>query len=137
MGKHRFSPQTQRFAAVPHQPCIYAAELSTGVIKVGAASSARGRLMALANEVRRTMGADLGRFHVVPKLTPKAAYEAETSLVQAVEQIAEPLQGRREFFAGVPFEVVCQLADAAVCTPYRQPYRYERKTMRPYQRKVA
>lgn len=120
MGKHRYTPQTMRFAEVAHAPCIYVAELSTGGVKVGAASSARARMMSLATEFRRELGAGLGRFHIVVKRTYKAAFEAETALVQAVAKIAQPLPGRREHFTGIAFDAACVLADAAVGVPYQK-----------------
>lgn len=103
MGKHRYAASTRRFADVEHAPCVYAAELSTGIVKVGTGGSARARLMSLANEVKREHGAELCRFSVVTKRTAKAAFEAETRLVHTLERIARPLPGRREFFSGISF----------------------------------
>lgn len=127
MGKTRYAPSTRRFAEVPHQPAVYVVELSTGALKVGATTSARARMMSLANELRRNFQAEILRFHVTPKATPKAAYETETTVVKSLSEIAEVIPGRREHFCGVAYEVACALADTAIGQPYRQPYRYQKR----------
>jgi len=103
MGKHRFARNTQRFASLEHAPCVYVAELSTGVVKVGVSSSARARLMSLANEVKRAHAAELNRFHVATHPTVQAAYATETKLVQRLQALAKTIPGRREFFIGLSF----------------------------------
>lgn len=106
MGRTRCNnDNTRRFADVVHAPCVYVAELSGGVLKVGASGSARSRMMSLANEVKRVHGVELGRFRIVQRATVKAAFEAETKLVHWLRAFAKPVPGRREFFTGVPFEV--------------------------------
>lgn len=109
MGRTKNNHSARRFAEVAHAPCVYAAELSGGVVKVGATSSARSRLMSLANEVRRGLGVEIGRFAVSMKGTTKAAYEAEARLVLRVAQIASSLPGRREFFVGISFDALSLL----------------------------
>lgn len=104
MGKIRFAPNTRRFADLPHKPCVYIAELSTGVVKVGASNSARARLMSLASELKRLHGAALGRYEIFPRATPKAAYELETCCVRVLAERATSLPGRREFFTGISFD---------------------------------
>ena len=104
MGKIRFARNTRRFAEVVHAPCVYAVELSNGIVKVGASSSARGRMMSLQAQVKRAYRAELGRFFIMPRATVKAAYEFETLAVHRLEQLAEPIPGRREFFAGIGFD---------------------------------
>lgn len=110
MGKTRFAPHTLRFAEVPNVPCVYVAELSGGLLKVGVGMSARGRLMSLASEVKRTQGVELLRFQVIPKRTVKAAYEVETTLVAVMKRLGIPIPGRREFFTGIKFPVARAIA---------------------------
>lgn len=109
MGRTYYRHSTRRFAGVEHEPCVYAAELSTGVVKVGASGSARARMIGLATEVKRNHGAELHRFHVVTKRTLTAAFEAESRLVHRITEVAEPVPGRREFFTGITFEQVAQM----------------------------
>jgi hypothetical protein len=109
MGKGRFAQHTRRFADVVREPAVYLAELSTGVLKIGACGNAQGRLMSLQNEAKRVHGATLGRFKVIPAPTVKAAYELETKLVKCMELVARPLYGRREFFDGVTFDRACEM----------------------------
>lgn len=107
MGKTRFAPHTARFADVPREPAIYAAELRIDgepFVKVGVASNAQGRMMSLQAEAKRDHGAELGRFYILPRRTAKAAYEAETRAVRRLCDLAQPVEGRREFFVGIPFE---------------------------------
>lgn len=117
MGLHRFNRNTRRFADVVHAPCIYVAELSTGVLKVGASGSARARMMSLANEVKREHGAEIERFHIVPRATFKAAYETETRLIDLLmDKGAEVVPGRREFFRGTTFKAAKALCKRACAT---------------------
>lgn len=109
MGKTRFAEHTRRFAGVVRQPAVYAAELSGGVLKVGATGNARYRLMSLQSDVKRTHGLELHRFHVVPTATARAAYEIETALVNCLWHYAAPLPGHREFFTGITFDRACEL----------------------------
>lgn len=114
MGRHRYSKNTRRFADLPHTPCVYVAELSSGMVKIGASSSARARMMSLRAELLREHGAELQRFHVVVRATIKAAYETETRIVAALASAGIPAPGRREFFGGITFEHAVSLVDA-VC----------------------
>lgn len=110
MGKHRFYVSTRRFADVERTPAVYVAELTNGVLKVGACGNAMGRLMSLQNEVRREHGgAGIGRFKVVPARTIKAAYELEATLVKVMERVAHVIPGRREYFEGITFDRACEL----------------------------
>jgi hypothetical protein len=109
MGKHRYAPSTQRFAEVTHEPCIYAAELSNGVVKVGSSSCARARMISLATEVRRCYGAELQRVHVVTTRTTEAAFKAETMAVRLLRSVAAQVPGKREFFTGITFERAVEL----------------------------
>jgi alkylation response protein AidB-like acyl-CoA dehydrogenase len=134
MGKHRYAKSTRRFAEVPHTPCLYAAELSDGSVKVGVGTSARARMMSLANEVKKAFGVELVRFEVIPKRTVKAAYEAETVLVAHLRALgaigAAAIPGRREYFTGLNFAVACALAKVVKGSPYRAPYRYVKQAER-------
>jgi hypothetical protein len=117
MGKERFASHTARFASAPRTPCVYAAELicDKGTwLKVGVAGNALGRLMSLQSEVKRCYGATIRRIAIYSSPTVKAAYEAETRLIKAVEQIARPILGKREFFDGVSFESACGAASETV-----------------------
>lgn len=110
MGKSTFAPHTRRFANAPRKPCLYAAELAKEdgtFLKVGVGSNAVGRLMSLQSEVKRVHGADIRRFAIFTTATVKAAYEAETKVVDALMLIAKPIEGRREFFHGVSFDLAC------------------------------
>lgn len=114
MGKLRFAKHTQRFADLPHEPCVYVAELSTGVVKVGCSTSARARLMALASEVKREHGAELQRFQVFVRKSYKAAFEAETKVVYLFREVAKAVAGRREFFTGISYSKAKAIASEAL-----------------------
>lgn len=116
MGKHWYAKSTQRFADLPHEPCMYVAELSTGVIKIGSGSSARGRLMSLSNEVGREHSAQIARFEIFTRATYKAAYEVETQAVHMLRAVAANVEGRREYFTGVEYEDAVAIARAALVT---------------------
>lgn len=111
MGKNRFASHTRRFASLPNGASLYAAELSTGVVKVGCTNSPRGRLMALANEVRRHHSADLVRFHVVKRATAVGGRRAEVRVIERMKELGELVPGRAEFFRGVAFEQAVQVLD--------------------------
>lgn len=113
MGKHRFNPSTRRFADVPREPCVYVAELSTGVVKVGASSCALYRMMSLASEAKRHHGSVIERFQVFTRATYKGAYEAETRAVHRLRAIGTQVPGRREYFVGITFEDAIAAVDAA------------------------
>lgn len=120
MGKSRFSPHTRRFAYAPRSPCLYAAELNRpeGVlIKVGVSGNALGRMMSLQNEVKREHGAVLGRVAIFTTPTTKAAYEAESRVVNVLTMIGQPIAGRREFFDSISFEDACIFASETVGVP--------------------
>lgn len=108
----------RRFAALPKCPCVYAGELSNGVVKIGYSRTARYRIQSLAQDVKRRMGADLLRFHIISKPTARAAYRAEAALIRALSLRAESAPGTLEFFPNVRFEDVVRLMNA-VCV--RQP----------------
>lgn len=110
MGKVRFAAHTARFAGAPRSPCLYAAELKRedGVLlKVGVSGNALGRMMSLQSEVKKAHGASIGRIAIFATPTVKAAYEAETKVVTSLMLIADPIDGRREFFGGVSFDLAC------------------------------
>lgn len=111
MGKDYFSPQTRRFAHLPHAPCVYAAELSTGLVKVGRSSSARARMMSLRNEVALHHGAQLQRFRIVERASEASASATELRLIKALAAIGERIPGRAEFFSGVSFEEAADALD--------------------------
>lgn len=115
MGKLRYAPHLLRFADVANEPCVYVAELSNGIVKVGASGGARARMMSLASELQRDHDSELTRFHIAPRRTFKAACEAETRLVWRVAEIATVVPGRREFFEGVSFDAAVILC-AEVCS---------------------
>jgi hypothetical protein len=114
MGKDRFARHTRRFADVAREPAVYLAELSSGVLKVGACGNAQGRLMSLQNEVKRDHDAALGRFKVVTAPNVKAAYELEAKLVKCLALFAQPVGRRREFFDGITFDRACELFGLSV-----------------------
>lgn len=124
MGLHKFFKNTRRFASVPRSPCLYAAELihPEGVmLKIGVGGNAMGRMMSLRSEAKRNHGASLGRFAIYTTKTLKSAFEAETRAVRVLSLIHRPVDGRREFFAGLSFDVVCEVVSSvtvgqAVCT---------------------
>lgn len=109
MGKDRFAPHTRRFAGVPTGHALYAAELSTGVVKIGCTSAAQGRLMALASEARRDHSADLCRFHVVKRATQVGGRRAEVRAIERMKALGHPVPGHQEFFRGVTFEQAVQV----------------------------
>lgn len=113
MGKVRFAAHTARFAGAPRSPCLYAAELKRedGVLlKVGVSGNALGRMMSLQSEVKKAHGATIGRIAIFTTQTVKAAYEAETKVVDSLMLVAKPIDGCREFFEGVSFDLVCGIA---------------------------
>lgn len=117
MGKNRFSPHLRRFSRVPRTPCVYVVELHRPdgtLLKVGMGGNALGRMVSLHSESKREHDAAIGRFAIYTAPNYKAAYEAETRAVKALELIAAPIVGRREFFAGLTFETVCEIASAAL-----------------------
>lgn len=89
MGRTRFAPHLRRFAHVPRVPCVYVAELNRpdGTwLKVGMGSNALGRMVSLRSEAKRTHGASVGRIAIFRAPNFKAAYEAETRAVKALDR---------------------------------------------------
>lgn len=115
MGKHRFAPQTRRFAHLPLGSCMYAAELSNGIVKIGCALNGRGRLMSLANEVKRAFDADLLRFHVVKRPTEIGGRRMEVRTINRLRLMGKQLPGRQEYFEGVTFEQAVRVLDELDC----------------------
>lgn len=124
MGKTRFAKHTRRFACLPHEPCIYVAELSTGVVKVGSSTSARARMMSLTADVKREHGAQISRFEVFTRPTYKSAFEFETLVVHMLRAVAANVAGHREFFTGITYESALGLvrfAIEAIAQAFRTP----------------
>lgn len=123
MGKDRFAKNTQRFADVPREPAVYIAELLLAdetLVKVGACGNARGRMMSLQSEVKRVHGAELGEFTVVTKPTAKAAYEAETNVLRLMNKLGKRVEGHREFFTGVTYDVAACVAEVLLKSSKRR-----------------
>jgi hypothetical protein len=104
MGKNRFAPHTRRFANVPSSPGVYVAEIGSDMLKVGATSNLRGRMMSLQAEAARDFSSAVKRVMVMTTRTAKAGYEAETHLLRELSEVAVPVPGRREWFAGIEFD---------------------------------
>lgn len=98
-------PQNRRFASIPRgfDGCIYAAELSNGLLKVGFSRNPRTRMGALAKQVRREFGAQIARFHVGDDMAERAAIRAEMSLIKRIGRLGVVVPGRVEFFQHVAF----------------------------------
>ena len=114
MGR-ALKPANARFAMLPRRcsGCVYAAELSNGLVKVGFTENPRNRMTMLAREVAGSFGADLARFHVGADITRRGAIAAEQTLIQRLGEVADVVPGRREFFSGVAFGVAVDLVERA------------------------
>lgn len=116
MGKDRFAAHNRQFAGAPRTPCLYAAELHgpDGVLlKVGVSGNALGRLMSLRAEAKRDHGAVLGRYSIFTTNTVSGAFEAEARALKALGSVASPVDGRREFFSGLSFDLFCAVVGNA------------------------
>ncbi len=108
----RVAPHNARFWSIPARfdgGALYVAELASGVIKVGCSECPRHRLVLLSHEAKREHGTDISRFHVGHPLGRRSRYHVETSLIRKMQDIGQPVDGRREYFSGVPFEVAVAL----------------------------
>lgn len=104
----------ERFHQIPrfYSGCVYAAELTNGVVKVGFSRNPRTRMGTLVLQARRLFGADVARFHIGLDMTePKQALRAERELLTRASRIGSTCKGSREFFSNLPFPVAANLID--------------------------
>jgi len=102
----------ERFCEIPrfYSGCVYAAELTNGIVKVGFSRNPRTRMGTLVLQARRMFGADIARFHIGLDMTePRQALQAERELLTRVSKIGAPCKGSREFFRNLPFPVAANL----------------------------
>lgn len=88
---------------------MYAAELSNGIVKVGYSGCPRHRMVLLSHEVSRDFGASLLRFHIGPDLIDRRPFNVETRLIELASEFGAAVEGRREFFHGLTYEVAVAL----------------------------
>jgi hypothetical protein len=107
-------PRNTRFAAIPRafNGCIYAAQFSNGIVKVGYSRNPRTRMSTLSNQARRIFASELVAWHIGPDMPSLRARYAEMELIRRMTEIAPPLDGRIEYFERVDYECACELVNA-------------------------
>jgi hypothetical protein len=98
-------PRNARFSGIPRSfdACIYAVELTNGLVKVGFSRNPRTRMTSLRAQVARVFGADIARFHIGVDLPLRAAVRAEGAALIRIGRIGTVVCGHKEFFTGVCF----------------------------------
>ena len=88
MGKNNAA-----FEVIPRHfdGCVYAVQLSNGVVKVGFSRNPRTRMCSLSDQVRRKFGVRLTKFHVGDNLPALEALRVETRIKQPGPPTAHPL----------------------------------------------
>jgi hypothetical protein len=102
----------QRFHSIPRffSGCVYAAEFSNGLVKVGFSRNPRTRMGTLVNQVRRQFKSEIVRYHIGADLGHDLqATRAEQDLLRRVGRIGTPLKGSCEVFRNLPFPVAANL----------------------------
>lgn len=105
------SPANRQFQSIPRtiDGCIYAAELSNGVIKVGFSRNPRTRMCLLAKQARVRFGARIVAWRIGSDMPPMRAMAIERALIQRMARIATPFPKTIEFFQNVRFGVAAAL----------------------------
>lgn len=103
-----------RFHQIPRVfgGCVYAAELSNGLVKVGFSRNPRTRMGSLVTQARRIFGAEIVRFHIGVDMRASAqAIRAEREVLVRASRIGSPCKESQEFFGNLPFPVAANLID--------------------------
>jgi hypothetical protein len=104
--------RASRFGSLRHGACVYVAELSNGLVKVGYSQNPRTRLGSLSAQARRRFRADVTRWHVGPAFNREGdGRYAEALTLARMSRIATPVNGAAEFFHGARFEIARQLCE--------------------------
>lgn len=94
--------------------CVYAAELSNGLVKVGFSRNPRTRMASLAGEVRRSFGARICRYYISRNLAVRTAADAEARVLERLRRLAAPLKGKQEYFDNLSFGAATTLIQQVV-----------------------
>jgi hypothetical protein len=109
----RGRPGNKRFASIPRGvgSCVYAAQLSNGLVKVGFSRNPRTRMGHLVWQVRRQFNSELTAFYVGEPLPAPAlrGIWTESAVLRRLATIGTPIAGAREFFRDVRFGVAVTL----------------------------
>ena len=106
---------TGKFSHLPRwdHGCIYVAEISNGLVKVGMTLQPYSRMHNLNQSCRTKYDAAISRCHIGPHIGLKRTklLRAEDRLIGKVRWLGSRIVGTREYFTGVPFDVVVALVD--------------------------
>lgn len=105
------NPALRQYDALRVHPAIYLMEAGMSV-KVGRARSALSRMRELHTALKRR-GMQPGRWQV---FYTADAERAELHCIHALQRVASPMPGTREFFTGITFDAALDVVRAAMPT---------------------
>lgn len=108
------NPALRRYDAVPCIGAVYLVELGEHTVKVGcSARSVPSRLRELHTYLVR-QGYEPGRFAVFPTPDARGELGPETDAIHALQKVAAPLPGKREYFSGISFQDAVRVVGEAL-----------------------
>jgi len=98
-------PATERFQIIPrfYAGCVYAVELTNGIVKVGWSRNPRTRMESLVWKLRKEFRTGIARFFIGRDIPSELACKAENDVIKRISKIGNVLPKRREYFTGVSF----------------------------------
>lgn len=115
----------QRFSSIPRffSGCVYAVELTNGIVKVGFSRNPRTRMQALTFEAKRVYRCGVSRFHIGHDFdNSMQATRAELELIDRASKVGVAFRGRREYFVNLPFGVAANMVDQLSKRQYAHAY---------------
>ncbi len=117
MGRRK-GPIRLRFSTLEDQNnCVYLAEFSNGVVKVGFTNSPRNRLARIEWSLRHR-GIHIARFQVFAgrqtcgvTVDPQGR---ELKAIQALHRVTTPIVGHREYFDSITYDAALVVVRAAL-----------------------
>jgi hypothetical protein len=106
-------PHHDMFMPLAQDPCVYAAQLANGLVKVGYTAAAKNRMFCLSGEIKRRFGSVIERFQIVPRATCMAAHRAERKALAKLREEFATVPGTTEYFSGLDFDVAVSVLHAA------------------------
>jgi len=97
--------------------CVYVAEISNGIVKIGFSRNPRVRLQSLEYEVRKKLGASLSRFYVSKSVPVFSATHAENKTLKAAREVGDQVPRTLEYFTGIRFESAVDIVEANIDQP--------------------
>jgi len=96
---------TKRFGDIPrvYEGCVYAVEMSNGVVKVGSSRNPRTRMETLMYQVRSKYGCGVVRFFIGRDIPYRNATVVERKVICVLGRMGNPLPRTKEFFVNVRF----------------------------------